>query len=91
MFDPDMGHWRYSRLRPDKDYPNLINNVINVLMEQAEDISVQELELLLLEENPAALTDYLAICRRTFIQAARAKADLEKEEKEKKNKGGKEN
>ncbi len=77
MFDPDMGHWRYSRLRPDKDKPNFMPNVMNVLMEQAEDISVEELELILLNENPAGLSEYLDICRSAFIKEARRMRDEE--------------
>ena len=41
MFDAEMGHWRYSRLRPDKEYPNYMPVVMNVLMEQAEDVSIE--------------------------------------------------
>lgn len=52
-------------------------NVMNVLMEQAEDISVEELELILLNENPAGLSEYLDICRSAFIKEARRMRDEE--------------
>jgi hypothetical protein len=42
-FCPKVGLWSYFQLRKDKDAPNFINTVMSILMEQAEDISIEEL------------------------------------------------
>lgn len=44
MYDVDLGHWKYMRLRRDKTKPNFIDTVMSVFIEQAEDISIEELE-----------------------------------------------
>ena len=45
VFDPDSGQWKYCRLRKDKLNCNYINVVMSVLMEQAENVSIEELEM----------------------------------------------
>ena len=43
-YDPQVGLWSYCLLRKDKDQPNFIDSVLGVFTEQAEAISVEELE-----------------------------------------------
>jgi len=43
-YDTQVGLWSYSRLRVDKTEPNIIGTVMGVLTEQAEEISIEELE-----------------------------------------------
>ncbi len=42
-------------------------------MEQAENVSIEELELVLLGSSGAALSDYIALCREQYILAVRNK------------------
>lgn len=42
-------------------------------MEQAENVSIEELELVLLGSSGAALADYVALCREQYILAVRNK------------------
>lgn len=48
IYDTDFGQWRYCKLRKDKNRPNYISVVMNVLMEQAENVTIEELETCLL-------------------------------------------
>lgn len=43
-YDIQIGMWAYLHLRKDKDKPNFIDSVMGVFMEQAESISIEELE-----------------------------------------------
>jgi hypothetical protein len=43
-YDIQVGMWAYLHLRKDKDKPNFIDSVMGVFMEQAESISIEELE-----------------------------------------------
>jgi hypothetical protein len=43
-YDLQVGMWSYLHLRVDKSQPNFIDSVMGVFMEQAESISVEELE-----------------------------------------------
>jgi hypothetical protein len=44
MYDSSFGQWKYFRFRQDKSKPNFIDTVMSVFIEQAEDISIEELE-----------------------------------------------
>jgi hypothetical protein len=44
VFDAALGQWIYMKLREDKTDPNYIDTVMGVFMEQAEAISIEELE-----------------------------------------------
>lgn len=46
-YDVTVGLWSYVHLRKDKNQPNFIDSVFGVFMEQAEAISVEEVEYLL--------------------------------------------
>ena len=48
---PAYGLWTYFHLRADKSTPNFINTALSILMEQAESISIEELEYRLLARN----------------------------------------
>jgi hypothetical protein len=48
---PQVGLWTYFHMRPDKSSPNHINTALSILMEQAEAISIEELEYCLLARN----------------------------------------
>jgi hypothetical protein len=50
-YNPSHGVWVYFHLREDKTSPNFINTVLGVLMEQAEAISIEELEYRFLARN----------------------------------------
>jgi hypothetical protein len=50
-YNPSHGVWVYFHLREDKTQPNYVNTVLGVLMEQAEAISIDELEYRLLARN----------------------------------------
>jgi hypothetical protein len=50
-YNPSHGVWVYFHLREDKTQPNYVNTVLGVLMEQAEAISIEELEYRLLARN----------------------------------------
>lgn len=50
---PQFGLWTYFHMRPDKTTPNFINTALSILMEQAEAISIEELEYRLLARNEA--------------------------------------
>ncbi|CAE7609491.1 unnamed protein product, partial [Symbiodinium microadriaticum] len=50
---PAFGLWTYFHLRGDKTTPNYINTALSILMEQAESISIEELEYRLLARNEA--------------------------------------
>jgi len=53
------GGWRYHCIRADKTIPNHINTVMNVFMELADDISIEELEYTLLARTREE-KDYIA-------------------------------
>jgi hypothetical protein len=44
VYDAALGTWGYMHLRSDKTEPNYVDTVIGVFIEQAEAISVEELE-----------------------------------------------
>jgi hypothetical protein len=44
VYDASIGLWGYLHLRKDKVEPNFIDTVIGVFMEQAEGISIEELQ-----------------------------------------------
>ena len=50
-YDTSVGSWVYSHLRKDKVDPNFIDVVMSVLVEQAESISIEELEYRLLARD----------------------------------------
>lgn len=52
-YNSKIGLWTYFQLRDDKTEPNFINTVMNIFMEQAESISIEELEYRLLARNEA--------------------------------------
>lgn len=52
-FTPANGVWTYHHLRADKMYPNSIETSLAVIMEQAESITVEELEYTLIARNEA--------------------------------------
>ena len=52
-YDVNVGTWVYSHLRKDKMEPNFIDVVMGVLVEQAEEISIEELEYTILAETDA--------------------------------------
>ena len=52
-YDTNVGTWVYSHLRKDKTEPNFIDVVMGVLVEQAEEISIEELEYTILAKNEA--------------------------------------
>ena len=56
VYDVGCGVWRYIKLRKDKEEPNYIDTVLGVMQEQAEDISLEELELycMLADVEPSA-------------------------------------
>jgi hypothetical protein len=56
-YNPALGKWRYLHSRPDKAQPNSVYIVMAVLMEQAEGISLEELEYTLLANSSSEL-DY---------------------------------
>ena len=45
-FDTEVGLWKYIKYRSDKDEPNYIDTVLGVLLEQAENISLDEIKCL---------------------------------------------
>lgn len=50
-YDTTVGTWLYSHLRKDKVEPNFVDVAMGVLIEQAEAISIEELEYCLLARN----------------------------------------
>ena len=62
-YNTSVGTWVYSHLRKDKVEPNFIDVVMGVLVEQAEEISIEELEYTLLAKNEAE-NDFQAQLRR---------------------------
>jgi hypothetical protein len=51
VYDALIGIWGYLHLRKDKTEPNYIDTVIGVFMEQAEGISVEELQYRIASKN----------------------------------------
>ena len=44
MYDTRLGQWKYHRIRSDKDRGNFIDVVMSIFIEQAENISIEELQ-----------------------------------------------
>ena len=57
-YDISIGMWSYLHLRKDKDKPNFIDSVMGVFMEQAESISIEELEYSLSASSHGLENDY---------------------------------
>lgn len=57
-YDIQIGMWSYLHLRKDKDKPNFIDSVMGVFMEQAESISIEELEYSLSASSHGLENDY---------------------------------
>jgi len=51
-FNTKVGLWSYFQLRKDKSEPNYINTVMSILLEQAEDVNIGELEARVLSREP---------------------------------------
>lgn len=51
-FNTKVGLWSYFQLRKDKSEPNYINTVMSILMEQAEDVNIGELEARVVAGEP---------------------------------------
>ena len=43
-YDTQVGLWKYMKYRKDKDEPNYIDTVLGVLMERAENVTLEELQ-----------------------------------------------
>lgn len=71
MYDPSVGMWTYSHLRKDKTRANRIDTAISVLMEQAESVSVEELQYRLMARSEAE-DDYLEQMRSMKARALEA-------------------
>lgn len=57
-YDVTVGMWEYVQIRRDKNEPNFIATVMGVFMEQAESISVEELEYILNAAASGLENDY---------------------------------
>jgi hypothetical protein len=71
MYDPTVGMWTYSHLRKDKNRANHIDTAISVFMEQAESVSVEELQYRLMARSEAE-DDYLEQIRNMKARALEA-------------------
>ena len=76
-YDVNIGMWSYVHLRKDKNQPNFIDAVFGVFMEQAEAISIEELEYILncSTHNLSNSDDFIAVSnrmRRQVIENQRA-------------------
>jgi mRNA guanylyltransferase len=73
-YNPQVGKWRYLHIRPDKAQANAIFIVMSVLMEQAEGISLEELEYTLLATSSGDL-DYNEQLQRLSQQLLQARRE----------------
>jgi hypothetical protein len=73
-YNPQVGKWRYLHIRPDKAQANAIFIVMSVLMEQAEGISLEELEYTLLATSSGDL-DYNEQVQRLSQQLLQARRE----------------
>lgn len=70
-YDASVGLWTYLHLRRDKVQPNFIDSVIGVFMEQAEAISVEELEYALNAATKGTENDFdrrMSKMKKTLIE-----------------------
>ncbi len=58
IYDVNIGKWFYSKIRADKTEPNYIDSVLGVFIEQAEAITIEELEYNLLSAINGFDIDY---------------------------------
>jgi hypothetical protein len=73
-YNANVGVWTYMHLRGDKTIPNFIDSVFSVFTEQAEEISIEELEYAVLARD-ASESDYA-------IQMQEARLRLVQKQKE---------
>lgn len=83
VFDAGAGMWSYLQLRPDKGDPNFIDTVMGVLVEQAESVSLTELEYRLLP-GPDDYAHHFARTRNQLLVWRRSEADKLRGSQEKK-------
>lgn len=58
IYDVQVGKWIYSKIRYDKNEPNYIDSVLGVFIEQAEAISIEELEFTIIASVKKYELDY---------------------------------
>ena len=72
-YDTSVGAWIYSHLRKDKVDPNFVDTVMSNLVEQAESISIEELEYRILARNESEndFQQQLAKMKKTALEFQR--------------------
>jgi hypothetical protein len=82
-YDAQVGMWSYIQVREDKTAPNSLDAVMGVFTEQAEGLSLQELEFIFLENESNSnmnggdsFEDLLDLCKDEIIRLKRARNKL---------------
>lgn len=72
MYDSELGQWKYFKFRRDKSRSNFIDTVLSVFVEQAEDISIEELEYsLIARDNQPDFRSVIIDERKRLIEETR--------------------